>query len=406
MESSLRSLVRQLAALPDPEFVTAVQEEFGKGRSQAVREVIHLIELDRRGIARRTAYPTLYKYCVHVLRLSEDSAMKRVQTAKAARRAPGILDALADGRLHLAGVALIAPYMNASNSKTLIDAAMGKTKREIRLWLAKQFPQGDLPTRIVALQSKADSTREAMQGTATSSTQSMSAYVEPQSQMRTGLLEPAPAAPSHALEEASQTGPLQQQATLFSQAAQAAPTAPPAEHAAHAAPAPAAPPSPTFVLPRSPDRYALQTTIDEEAHALLREAQDLLMHSGQGHEIAAVLKRALIELVLVLKKRRFAQTEHPRARSSRGEGRYIPAEVRRAVFKRDGGRCTFVDESGERCLETGLLEFDHTVPFARGGRATAEGMRLLCERHNQFEAERAFGKGFMQEKRQARAKSA
>lgn len=130
------------------------------------------------------------------------------------------------------------------------------------------------------------------------------------------------------------------------------------------------------------------------------------MHSGQGHEIAAVLKRALIELVLMLKKRRFAQTERPRTRSSRGEGRYIPAEVRRAVFKRDGGRCTFVDDSGERCHETGLLEFDHTVPFARGGRATVEGMRLLCDRHNQFEAERAFGKGFMQEKRQARAKSA
>jgi hypothetical protein len=30
-------------------------------------------------------------------------------------------------------------------------------------------------------------------------------------------------------------------------------------------------------------------------------------------------------------------------------------------------------------------------------------MRLLRDRHNQFEAERAFGEGFMQEKRQARA---
>lgn len=400
MESSLRSLVRQLATLPDPEFVTAVQEEFGNGRSQAVREVIHLIELDRRGIARRTAYPTLYKYCVHVLRLSEDSAMKRVQAAKAARRAPGILDALADGRLHLAGVALIAPYMNATNAKTLIEAANGRSKREIRLWLAQKFPQGDLPTRIVALQSAASQPSTTPPGTPPPAPCQEPAYVEPQSHMRTGLLEPAPAAPSHALEEADQAGPLQQHATLFSQAAQAAATA------AHAAPAATAPPSPTFVLPRSPERYALQTTIDEEAHALLREAQDLLMHSGQGHEIAAVLKRALIELVLVLKKRRFAQTEHPRARSSRGEGRYIPAEVRRAVFKRDGGRCTFVDESGARCQETGLLEFDHTVPFARGGRATVEGMRLLCERHNQFEAERTFGKGFMQEKRQARAAGA
>jgi hypothetical protein len=68
MDHSLRSLIRQLSALDDPAFLIAVHEEFGKGRSQAVREVIHLIELDRRGIARRTAHPTLYKYCVHVLR--------------------------------------------------------------------------------------------------------------------------------------------------------------------------------------------------------------------------------------------------------------------------------------------------------------------------------------------------
>jgi hypothetical protein len=54
--------------------------------------------------------------------------MKRVQAAKAARRAPGILDALADGRLHLAAVALIAPYMNASNSNALIEAAIHKTE--------------------------------------------------------------------------------------------------------------------------------------------------------------------------------------------------------------------------------------------------------------------------------------
>jgi len=36
---------------------------------------------------------------------------------------------------------------------------------------------------------------------------------------------------------------------------------------------------------------------------------------------------------------------------------------------------------------------------ARGGRASVDGIRLLCRAHNQYEAERVFGGAFMQGKR-------
>lgn len=36
---------------------------------------------------------------------------------------------------------------------------------------------------------------------------------------------------------------------------------------------------------------------------------------------------------------------------------------------------------------------------ARGGQATVDRMRLLCRSHNQYEAERTLGAGFMNEKR-------
>jgi len=79
--------------------------------------------------------------------------------------------------------------------------------------------------------------------------------------------------------------------------------------------------------------------------------------------------------------------------------RYVPARVRRAVWERDGGQCTFVGASGHRCESRRFLEFDHIDPVARGGRATVEGMRLRCRAHNQYEAERTFGAGFMRQKR-------
>jgi 5-methylcytosine-specific restriction endonuclease McrA len=79
--------------------------------------------------------------------------------------------------------------------------------------------------------------------------------------------------------------------------------------------------------------------------------------------------------------------------------RSIPAEVRRVVWKRDGGQCTFVGENGHRCTERRYIQFDHVHEAARGGDTSASNIRLLCHAHNQMEAERTFGPDFMRHKR-------
>ena len=106
-----------------------------------------------------------------------------------------------------------------------------------------------------------------------------------------------------------------------------------------------------------------------------------------------------------LEKEKFAATAKPRpcagTHPSSANPRHIPASVKRAVWARDGGQCTFVNEAGERCTARSMLEFDHINPVACGGRATVDGMRLLCRGHNQYEAECRFGAEFMNEKRAA-----
>ena len=48
--------------------------------------------------------------------------------------------------------------------------------------------------------------------------------------------------------------------------------------------------------------------------------------------------------------------------------RYIPVAVRREVWRRDDGCCSYVDpHSGRRCGSRYRLEIDHVVPFALGG---------------------------------------
>src|SRR5262249_9615343 len=97
---------------------------------------------------------------------------------------------------------------------------------------------------------------------------------------------------------------------------------------------------------------------------------------------------------------KFAATERPRpARRGASRTRHVPAEVKRAVWARDGGRCTFESVSGCRCEAKSDLEYDHIREHARGGVSTGENLRLRCRGHNQHTAERTFGAEFMRQKR-------
>jgi hypothetical protein len=194
-----------------------------------------------------------------------------------------------------------------------------------------------------------------------------------------------------------------------------------------------------------PLRYKVQFTASEEYVSLLEEAQGLLAHALPSRDLAEVHLRAMRALVVELKKRKYAtparyadfsdkpqettrkretetdtsddptapthceggeisselnsvpSTPSPDAfpTSPSGRGRYIPAAVRRAVFERDGARCAYVDDRGERCRETARLEFHHHEPFALGGQHDATNLSLRCAPHNALAAEQDFGRALV-----------
>ena len=76
------------------------------------------------------------------------------------------------------------------------------------------------------------------------------------------------------------------------------------------------------------------------------------------------------------------------------KSRYIPAEVKRRVFARDGGSCTYPDEkTGGCCGSRFALQYDHVHPFAWGGETSERNLRLRCKYHNSYTA-RKQGLGF------------
>jgi hypothetical protein len=338
-------------------------------RSSVARErgvtalvLAHIAEFDARRLHLEDGYASMYAYCVGELGFSEEGAFKRIHAARAAYRFPEIFAMVADGRLHLSAVVTLAPHLTEATASELLVAAARQTRKAIERLLAERFPRPDLPTVLQALTPAA--------GGMDSGNLHAPGRVE-------GDPVPAAAAP---------------EPTTSALVPAALATEPPVR---------------SRVIPLAPGRVGLQTTVDLETEDLVREAHELLGHPTATSHVPEVLKAAMRLYVAQLRKQKFAATDAPRPARARSEdSRHVPAAVKRAVQERDQGQCTYVSPTGHRCEERSGLEYDHIVPYALGGEATASNLRLRCHAHNQYEAERTYGAQFMRNKREIARRSA
>jgi hypothetical protein len=330
-----------LSHLPDPDLLRALRSLVAQDRATTASLLAHLTEVDARKLYLPAAYPSMFDYCVGELGLSEQSAFKRIRAARVARQFPALFTMIAEGRLHLSAVIVLSSYLTPANADELLAAAAGKSKAKVEQLLAERFPRSETLALVTGVSPRGDEPLSP-------------GRVDGAGSVTAGRKEPPP--------------PRSKEAPIVA------------------------------------ERYALQLTIGRATHDKLRYAQALLGHQLPAGELAQVLDRALDALIRQLEHRKFAATDRPRPRRRpSAHPRHVPAEVRRAVWERDGGRCTFVSEAGRRCPARERLEFDHVEPVARGGRATVQGIRLRCRAHNQFAAEIAFGSGFMARKREEAA---
>jgi 5-methylcytosine-specific restriction endonuclease McrA len=378
-----------LAALSDEALLVGTRRLVASANHTLAALLAHLAEVEARGIHRVRACSSLYTYCIYELRMSEDAAFRRAKAARLCRRFLALYDAVAAGELHLTGLLMLGAHLTQDNCGEVLARARFRSKREIAKLVRELDPLPDVPARVEPLGPELATPRAPTWG-------QFAASFNPVRELPPGE-RPADWIDGAADGDADYDG---------------------ANERSESTPAPA----------RAAQRYKVQFTASQEYVELLERACDLLSHAVPDRSIEEVHLRALRELVAMLEKKKYAATDKPRRRgdgdktaaskSSGGDNprrrgadnsaeslrranagprrRGIPAAVRRAVRERDGARCTFVDARGQRCLETALLELHHEVPFARGGPATAENLRLRCRAHNALAAERDFGRGFMQ----------
>jgi hypothetical protein len=371
-----------------------LQSWVGRERVVKAELLARLAEFDARRLYVPAGYPSMHAYCVGVLKFSDDEAYKRIQVARAGRTVPKLLVALSEGRIHLTAARILAAHITTENADELIENAAQRSKFELELWFSGRFSEASAPSFEFPRATPAAQ----MASTLVPGPVEFAGKFETFETLGTsgGSTETSVARHEVASFEARQHEAASSEA------------APPEAAPSAVAPLQANP-------PEAVEWVLVQYSLRRTTHAKVHYARQLLGHAIPSGDVDRVLERALDLLIARLEKQKFAATTRPRVRKN-GDGvlapadaaqrprhrtRTIPSDVKRAVWQRDGGRCTFVASSGHRCEARHRIEYDHVEPFAWGGSSTVEGLRLRCRAHNQYEAEQTFGAEFVHTKREA-----
>jgi hypothetical protein len=129
-----------ISTLSDTELDLEARRVVQDERDATIAVLRLLIEIDRRELHLALGHSSLFVYCTRILRLSEQSAYRRITAARAARRYPRLLDFLEDGSLTLSSIGLLAAELTPDIADALMDAARFKTTREVERLIATTFP--------------------------------------------------------------------------------------------------------------------------------------------------------------------------------------------------------------------------------------------------------------------------
>jgi hypothetical protein len=362
-----------------------LRELAGEERNVQVDFLLHLDEFDRRRAFLQAGYGSLWDYCLHALHLREGAAGRRIGAMRVLRRFPKLEGMLRNGRLCLSTLALLGQVLTDENVDDLVARAAYGTKAEVDHLVASVKPRTapkDGIRKLPVPQAVSHETALPLAGA-----RAMSLSLQPE-------VEPAPPAASLPLSapEARGEGPQSPDAPCKGEGLPL-PQPPTIEPAPH-----------RFAEMRavSEDQWSLRVTIDSALKEDLETLKMLVSHKIPTGDLAAVLREGIrcgIEkhgkrkgAVAPARKRQRASA--PKAEAGEGS-RTVPAELRRQVWERDGGRCTWVGPDGRRCGSRWKLEIDHIRPFALGGTPELCSLRLRCHAHNILYAEQVYGREHM-----------
>ena len=415
-DAALNSTV---SALSDRRLLERLKELSAVEHQLEVVVIDHLRELQRRRLYLTLGFSSLFDYAVRELGYSDAAAWRRIKAMRLCAEIEGARERLRDGSLTMNAAAQLqnafdrqdrkqaggargaqagtraaalsngspppaaarpkephaAPVLDDSARQTLVEQAAGKSTRQVKELLAEVDPELAAPadrTRPLGAgrwELKAVIDDDCRHGL--DRLKGLLSHVDPHMTLgqlvgrlvREGLDRHDPGRPPRGRRSGSRTA----------RAAQT-PTSAPKEEAVPSV-APASAPMAAAVADATAGTAAQRTALPARG-----ATSPPKVHADSEYGGASAAKRPAPDARTGTSA---PKTERRLPAKPRVIGRAIPAAVKRQVWERDRGCCSYVDRgSGRRCGSRHLLQVDHIFPYALGGGAELDNLRLLCAAHH------------------------
>jgi hypothetical protein len=132
----------------DSELLSRIESLARREHAATVEILLQLNEVERRRLHLTLGYGTMFDFATRHLRYSASAAGRRIQVARCTARHPELLGPLRCRELNLSTIALIAGVLDGGNVKELIDAARGKSQREVERIVATYRPAAEIRDRV------------------------------------------------------------------------------------------------------------------------------------------------------------------------------------------------------------------------------------------------------------------
>lgn len=419
---------KKLGALSDRELLGNLQKFNQKECKLKVLVLLYLSEIDTRKLYLVMGYSSLFDFCTMHLRYTRATAARRIRSARAAAKYPEALELLLSGEINITTLSMISDILDQDNHEEILSAIRGRSTRAVELLVSRHRPVNIIrdTVRPICVRRRVEESRVAC-GTGPSAETNLSS---PSGETKLGNQNtPAGGVRPIASGDSSPSA----ETKLANPGAQVSDGRRPAT--GDFTPSAETKSSPSSLPGRVilEQRLKLGFTVTPEFMAKYNRIKSLLSNKHpEGIDFETLFDILMNEYLerhdpdrrRARRKKRAANRDKITKRNPEKQGsqrtrgainrdqagkgdrrnkikepncgsRHIPPAIRDQVYARDGGRCSFIGANGKRCGSTWDLEIDHVIPFAQGGNNSLGNLRLLCRKHNLYQAERAYGEEFM-----------
>ena len=355
-----------------------------KERNLNIQVIQHLSEIEYRKLYLKRGFSSLFDYAVKELGYSHGSAYRRIKAMKLCREVPETTSKLKTGDLNLTTVSQLQTFFEKQNGKIKQPSVLKNT--QINLDNKESDVRGDITSAPAT---------ECIKGQEKASDKLTLNYSQ-----KLNLLKQAEGKSSRQTEK------------LLCEI------------------------NPEISMPKEKLRFVgkgkteLKLVIDENLRKKLEDLKNLLSHKNPNmsyQELFSILaemglnkydprrklkkkdmkksdqkiqikkqsqmKNAFVSKNVIFKdkktQKRIKQLETGSAGASKQfnkkDSRYIPVGIRRFIWTRDQGQCTYIcPQTRKKCLSKHLLQIDHIQPYSLGGNFHPDNLRLLCAGHNKY----------------------